>query len=58
VVHWTIGGELLFLVAGALLLTSVAGKLLGAHLAGYVLAGMALIFKSASVPEWERGEAS
>jgi Kef-type K+ transport system membrane component KefB len=42
---WTIGGELIFVVAGALLLASVAGKLMGTHLAGYIL-------------KWESGEAS
>lgn len=43
--NWTIGGEVVFLVAGMLLIASVAGKLMGTHLAGKIL-------------RWEPGEAS
>jgi Kef-type K+ transport system membrane component KefB len=43
--NWAVGGEAVFIVAGALLVASVAGKLLGAYVAGRVL-------------KWEPGEAS
>lgn len=35
--NWTIGGETVFIAAGALLVASVVGKLLGTHLAGKIL---------------------
>jgi len=43
--NWSVGGEMVFIVAGALLLASVTGKLLGIRIAGRILG-------------WERGEAS
>jgi len=43
--NWTMGGEMVFLVAGLLLFASVVGKLVGTHIAGRIL-------------KWERGEAS
>lgn len=43
--NWSMGGEAVFVVAGALLVASVAGKLLGVQLAGKIL-------------KWQRGEAS
>lgn len=42
---WSLGGSVVFLVAGVLLLASVSGKLTGVHLAGRIL-------------KWPRGEAS
>ena len=42
---WSLGGSVVFLVAGVLLLASVGGKLTGVHLAGRIL-------------KWPRGEAS
>jgi len=35
--NWTIGGEAVFIAAGALLVASVMGKLLGTHIAGKIL---------------------
>jgi len=43
--NWSMGGEAVFLAAGALLVASISGKLLGVHLAGKVL-------------QWQPGEAS
>ena len=43
--NWSVGGNAVFLAAGALLVASVTGKLIGVHIAGRVL-------------KWERGEAS
>jgi Kef-type K+ transport system membrane component KefB len=43
--NWSVGGEAVFLAAGALLLASIGGKLLGVQLAGKVLG-------------WKPGEAS
>ncbi len=43
--NWSVGGEAVFIAAGALLFASVAGKLLGVQIAGKVL-------------KWEPGEAS
>jgi Kef-type K+ transport system membrane component KefB len=43
--NWSMGGQIVFLVAALLLAASVIGKLLGTHLAGALL-------------KWPRGEAS
>lgn len=43
--NWTMGGQTVFLVAGALLIASVVGKLIGTHIAGRIL-------------KWQTGEAS
>jgi Kef-type K+ transport system membrane component KefB len=43
--NWSVGGEMVLLLGGALLIASVAGKLLGTHLAAAIL-------------RWPRGEAS
>jgi Kef-type K+ transport system membrane component KefB len=43
--NWSVGGDLVFIAAGALLAASVVGKLLGIHIAGKIL-------------KWEPGEAS
>ncbi len=43
--NWTVGGETVFIAAGALLFASVAGKLVGIHIAGKIL-------------KWVPGEAS
>jgi Kef-type K+ transport system membrane component KefB len=43
--NWSVGGEVVFVAAAALLVVSVAGKLLGVHLAGRILG-------------WERGQAA
>jgi Kef-type K+ transport system membrane component KefB len=42
---WSVGGEMVFIAAAALLVASVAGKLIGVHLAGRLL-------------KWKPGEAS
>ncbi len=42
---WSVGGEVVFIAAAALLVASVAGKLVGVRLAGRIL-------------KWKRGEAS
>jgi Kef-type K+ transport system membrane component KefB len=43
--NWSTGGEVVFIVAAALLLASIGGKLAGTHLAGRIL-------------NWEKGEGS
>jgi len=43
--NWDMGGQAVFVVAGALLVASVAGKLVGTHIAGRIL-------------KWEKGEAA
>ena len=43
--NWTVGGEAVFIAAGALLVASVAGKLIGVRIAG-------------KIPKWAPGEAS
>lgn len=43
--NWSVGGEMVFIVAAALLLASVTGKLVGIRIAGRIL-------------RWERGEAT
>jgi Kef-type K+ transport system membrane component KefB len=43
--NWSVGGQSVLLVGGALLIASVVGKLLGTHIAGRIL-------------RWPRGEAS